>query len=58
MAIEYIAVTLLVQERSPQPPQQEAKFRLRPAANCRHQSQDTVSLYFGYTKVLSEILIR
>ena len=27
---------LLRQERSPQPPRQEAQFRLRPAANCRH----------------------
>ena len=34
---EEIAVTLLGQERSPQSPRQGASFRLRPAANCRHQ---------------------
>jgi len=27
------------QESSPQPPRQKAIFRLRPAANCRHQNQ-------------------
>jgi len=35
---EWIAVPLLGQERSPQPPRQEAQFRLRPAANCRYQN--------------------
>jgi len=30
-------VALLGQERSPQPPGQKTQFRLRPAANCRHQ---------------------
>jgi len=34
---EWITVALLGQERSPQPPRQEANFRLRSAANCRHQ---------------------
>jgi len=33
---EWIAVTLLWQERLSQPTQQEANSRLRPAANCRH----------------------
>ena len=36
-ATEWSAVAQLGQERSPQPPQQEAKFRLRPAGKCRHQ---------------------
>jgi len=27
-----------VEGRSNQPPRQEAQFRLRPAANCRHQN--------------------
>jgi len=35
---EWIAVALHGQERSPQPTQQEAQFRLRPAANRRHQN--------------------
>jgi len=34
----WIAAAFLGQERSPQPPRQEAQFRLRPAANCRHQN--------------------
>jgi len=33
MTTEWIAVVLLGQERSPQPPQQEANFRLQPVAN-------------------------
>jgi len=37
-ATEEIAVTLFGQERSPQPPRQDAQFRLGPAANCRHQN--------------------
>ena len=37
-ATEWISVAILGKERSPQPPQQEAQFRLRPAANCRHQN--------------------
>jgi len=36
-ATEWIAVALLGQEHSRQPPRQEAQFRLWPAANCRHQ---------------------
>jgi len=36
-ATEGIAVALLGKERSPQAPWQGANFRLRPAANCRHQ---------------------
>ena len=35
-AAEWIAVDLLGQERSPQPPWQEAGFRLRSATNYRH----------------------
>ena len=38
-ATEWIAVALLGQERSPQPPWQEAQFRLRPAAHCRRQNK-------------------
>jgi len=38
-ATELVAAALLGQERSPQPPRQEAQFRLRPAANCRRQFQ-------------------
>jgi len=34
---EWIPVALLGQEHTPKPPRQEAHFRLRPAANCRHQ---------------------
>jgi len=34
-----IAVALLEQERSLQPARQEAQFRLRPVAHCRHQNQ-------------------
>ena len=37
-ATGWIAVALLGQERSPQPPRQEANFMLRPAANCRRQN--------------------
>jgi len=29
----------LGKKRSPKPPWQEANFRLRPAADCRHQNQ-------------------
>ena len=32
----------LGQERSSQPPRQEAQFRLRPAANCRHQKKKKI----------------
>jgi len=32
-----IAVALLGQERSPQPPWQETSYRLQPAGNCRRQ---------------------
>jgi len=39
-ATEWIAVVLLGKDRSPQSPRQEAQFRLRPAANCRHQKYD------------------
>ena len=38
-AAERIAVTLLGQKRSPQPPRQEAQFRLRPATNFRHKNK-------------------
>lgn len=38
-ATVWIAVALLGQERSRQPPGQEASFRLRPATNCCHQNQ-------------------
>jgi len=31
---QFSAVVLLEQERSPQPPRQNALIRLRPAANC------------------------
>jgi len=34
---EGIAVALLGQEHSPQPPRKEAQFSLKPASNCRHQ---------------------
>jgi len=37
IATEWIAVALPEQELSPQPPRQEAQFRLWPAANCRHE---------------------
>ena len=37
--IEWIAVAVLGQERSPQPPLQKATFRLQRATNCRHQNQ-------------------
>jgi len=40
-----IAVALFGQERSPQPPRQEAQFRLRPAANCRHQKRKLIGNY-------------
>jgi len=36
-ATDQNAVALLGQERSPQPPRQEADLRLRPAANRHHQ---------------------
>ena len=38
-ATEGIAVALLGQELSLQSPRQEANFRLRPFANCRHQKR-------------------
>ena len=44
---ERIAVALLRQERSPQSPQQEAQFWLRPAVNCRHQKKRKGFYYSG-----------
>jgi len=40
-ATEWISVAVVRQELSPQPPCQDANFRLAPAANCRHQHQIT-----------------
>ena len=38
-ATEWITIATLGQDRSPQPPQQEANFRFRPVANCRNQNR-------------------
>jgi len=52
---ESIAVTLVRQERSPQPPRQEAQFRLRPDAIFRHQ-KTKCKLIFGSTNLNKNLL--
>ena len=63
-ATEWIAVAFLGQECSPQPPRQEANFRLRPAANCDHHLRRfydagclILSLDVGWRTTLLPVLI-
>jgi len=43
---------------APQPPRQEGNFRLRPAANCRHQNQIEKVSWFAIWTCQTTVVVR